>query len=347
MKRDISPSRFSTAVILLSLTSCLFIFSVCSENVHSVVFPPLDNIPRVSVEVMYETNYKLPDYPVIYTYPRTSNFSSVLGLEDLAKISGTLVQPDELFAKSSVRFLRNNHGKTKVKLSSSNAYSHGIIETTLNSYLTTILGDSFADMSSSSLKANESYYLFGHNYEGIWEELSSLYRSPPCHLCDKAGAKTPGLGGKNSGVSFHFHGPGFSEVIHGSKQWFLFPSQFSPLVTQLFHNNMTVVSWYDKFYPFFANETFRDEVINNRRSLPFLSSVCSEDSTDDDNTCSSSFLSDPTIENLLLLQPHLYECTIFPGEVLYFPSFWMHATLNRDDYNFFFSHFLDLQLMKE
>ena len=31
------------------------------------------------------------------------------------------------------------------------------------------------------------------------------------------------LGGYLSGVAFHFHGPGFSEVIHGSKQWFLFP----------------------------------------------------------------------------------------------------------------------------
>ena len=36
---------------------------------------------------------------------------------------------------------------------------------------------------------------------------------------------------------------------------------------------------------------------------------------------------------------------ISPGEVLYFPDRWMHATLNLDDYNVFVSVFIDLQLL--
>jgi hypothetical protein len=41
----------------------------------------------------------------------------------------------------------------------------------------------------------------------------------------------------------------------------------------------------------------------------------------------------------------LFECVIEPGEYLYFPSGWMHATLNLDSYNAFVSLFLDRQLM--
>lgn len=42
----------------------------------------------------------------------------------------------------------------------------------------------------------------------------------------------------------------------------------------------------------------------------------------------------------------LYECVLEPGEMLYFPDKWMHATLNLDSYNLFVSVFLDLQLIQ-
>lgn len=47
-----------------------------------------------------------------------------------------------------------------------------------------------------------------------------------------------------------------------------------------------------------------------------------------------------------LLRENLYECIIYPGDVLYFPAMWMHATLNLDPYNVFISLFIDVQLMK-
>lgn len=42
----------------------------------------------------------------------------------------------------------------------------------------------------------------------------------------------------------------------------------------------------------------------------------------------------------------LYECVLTPGEMLYFPDKWQHATLNLDPYNLFVSVFLDLQLLQ-
>ena len=42
----------------------------------------------------------------------------------------------------------------------------------------------------------------------------------------------------------------------------------------------------------------------------------------------------------------LQECTTGPGEMLYFPAKWMHATLNMSPYNVFVSLFIDLQLLR-
>lgn len=51
----------------------------------------------------------------------------------------------------------------------------------------------------------------------------------------------------------------------------------------------------------------------------------------------------PTLTN----DSDLLQCTLYPGDILYVPSFWSHATLNMDPYNFFVSLFLDLQLIKD
>ncbi len=43
----------------------------------------------------------------------------------------------------------------------------------------------------------------------------------------------------------------------------------------------------------------------------------------------------------------LQECELHPGEILYFPDKWMHATLNTDNYNVFASVFIDKQLLNK
>ncbi|XP_040446335.1 jmjC domain-containing protein 8 isoform X4 [Falco naumanni] len=51
--------------------------------------------------------------------------------------------------------------------------------------------------------------------------------------------------GSGSGVPFHWHGPGFSEVIFGRKRWFLYP----PDKTPHFHPNETTLAWLHHTYP--------------------------------------------------------------------------------------------------
>ncbi|XP_034640782.1 jmjC domain-containing protein 8 isoform X2 [Trachemys scripta elegans] len=93
--------------------------------------------------------------------------------------------------------------------------------------------------------------------------------------------------GSGSGVPFHWHGPGYSEVIFGRKRWFLYPPEKTPE----FHPNKTTLAWLLDTYPFLPPE---DRPV---------------------------------------------ECTIHPGEVLYFPDRWWHATLNLDT-SVFISTFL-------
>ncbi|XP_023584106.1 jmjC domain-containing protein 8 isoform X1 [Trichechus manatus latirostris] len=54
--------------------------------------------------------------------------------------------------------------------------------------------------------------------------------------------------GAGSGVPFHWHGPGFSEVIYGRKRWFLYPPEKTPE----FHPNKTTLAWFHDTYPTLA-----------------------------------------------------------------------------------------------
>jgi len=47
-----------------------------------------------------------------------------------------------------------------------------------------------------------------------------------------------------------------------------------------------------------------------------------------------------------LLPPPL-ECTIYPGDIIYFPDMWWHATINIDDYTAFVSTFVQDHLYVE
>ncbi|KAJ0000913.1 hypothetical protein NQD34_005933 [Periophthalmus magnuspinnatus] len=93
--------------------------------------------------------------------------------------------------------------------------------------------------------------------------------------------------GAGTGVPFHWHGPGYSEVIYGRKRWFLYPPDKPPH----FHPNISTLSWVTHTYPSLSPE-----------EAPL-------------------------------------ECTIQPGEVLFFPDRWWHATLNLDT-SVFISTFL-------
>ncbi|XP_061606072.1 jmjC domain-containing protein 8 isoform X5 [Phyllopteryx taeniolatus] len=84
--------------------------------------------------------------------------------------------------------------------------------------------------------------------------------------------------GPGTGVPFHWHGPGYSEVIYGRKRWFLYPPDEEPP----FHPNASTLAWLRDVYPRLPP-----------RQAPL-------------------------------------QCTVRPGQVLYFPTRWWHATLNLD-----------------
>ncbi|KAG7233727.1 hypothetical protein INR49_006648 [Caranx melampygus] len=130
-------------------------------------------------------------------------------------------------------------------------------------------------------------YFFGDNNFTEWQRLFDHYQPPPYGLPHSRGAFSFGIAGPGTGVPFHWHGPGYSEVVYGRKRWFLYPPDKEPH----FHPNRTTLSWVTETYPHLPED-----------EAPL-------------------------------------ECTIRPGEVLYFPDHWWHATLNLDT-SVFISTFL-------
>jgi hypothetical protein len=102
----------------------------------------------------------------------------------------------------------------------------------------------------------QSYYLFGNKGGDRFPELLESYRVPPFDATLRPDKKTYlslGLAGRNSGVPFHEHGPGWSEVLHGRKRWFLYPRDdpaplYDPL-TSTYENE-----WLREAYPTLSPE---------------------------------------------------------------------------------------------
>ncbi|XP_067317165.1 jmjC domain-containing protein 8 isoform X2 [Anolis sagrei] len=208
-------------------------------------------------------------------------------------------------------------GDHHIRLSTANTYSYQKVDLLFLEYVDQLLEPQDLDSLGS-----ETLYFFGDNNFTEWGSLFRSYTPPPFRIPGTTGAYSFGIAGSGSGVPFHWHGPGFSEVIFGRKQtrqhggddlqastlqpgvllqlgliwgesqsplhrWFLYPPEKMPE----FHPNRTTLSWLLDTYPFL-----------------------------------------PSWERPM-------ECTIHPGEVLYFPDRWWHATLNLDT-SVFISTFL-------
>ncbi|XP_054849636.1 jmjC domain-containing protein 8 [Eublepharis macularius] len=179
--------------------------------------------------------------------------------------------------KLSARF-----GDHLVRLSTANTYSYRKVDLPFQDYV-----DQLLEPQDRASLGSETLYFFGDNNFTEWGPLFQKYRPPPFRLPGTTGAYSFGIAGSGSGVPFHWHGPGYSEVIFGRKRWFLYPPEKTPE----FHPNKTTLSWLLDTYPFLP---------------PWERPV---------------------------------ECTVHPGEVLYFPDRWWHATLNLDT-SVFISTFL-------
>ena len=189
----------------------------------------------------------LPDRPVVYSLD-----DPVYKNRDLERLTSRL-------------YLLENHYSNAVIVSSSNAYSHDKSRTTLGEYIHSF--DEAVAVSASS-KANETFYLFGDNYGGIWKRMSASYEVASCRHCNKAGAKSCGLGGRNSGVSFHLHGPGFAEVLHGSKLWVLFAPQVGITDIPRFNPNVSMAEWVKVYESELALDSSRAPVEFDAESEP-------------------------------------------------------------------------------
>ncbi|XP_045141796.1 jmjC domain-containing protein 8 isoform X2 [Echinops telfairi] len=95
---------------------------------------------------------------------------------------------------------------------------------------------------------NDTLYFFGDNNFTEWAPLFQHYSPPPFGLLGTTPAYSFGIAGSGSGVPFHWHGPGFSEVIYGRKRWFLYPPEKTPE----FHPNKTTLAWLQDTYPALA-----------------------------------------------------------------------------------------------
>lgn len=178
--------------------------------------------------------------------------------------------------------LLQEFGDRMVRLSTANTYSYRKVDVPFQEFVEHLLRPQSLDVLGS-----DTLYFFGDNNFTEWRSLFQNYVPPPYTLPGTSGAYSFGIAGPGTGVPFHWHGPGYSEVVYGRKRWFLYPPEKAPN----FHPNKTTLSWVVDTYPSL-----------NQGDRPI-------------------------------------ECTIHPGEVLYFPDRWWHATLNLDT-SVFISTFL-------
>ncbi|XP_069342463.1 jmjC domain-containing protein 8 isoform X1 [Eulemur rufifrons] len=134
-------------------------------------------------------------------------------------------------------------GESVVRLSTANTYSYRKVDLPFQEYVEQLLHP----QDPTSL-GNDTLYFFGDNNFTEWASLFRHYSPPPFGLLGTTPAYSFGIAGAGSGVPFHWHGPGYSEVIYGRKRWFLYPPEKTPE----FHPNKTTLAWLQDTYPALA-----------------------------------------------------------------------------------------------
>lgn len=153
--------------------------------------------------------------------------------------------------------------------------------------------------------AADTWYLCNDN---LWPELLSLYDRPPLlrgggparslPISGPAGALSFGIGRSGSGLPFHFHGSQFVEVTQGRKRWFVAP----------FNVGLEL-----EFNPSLSSLVWLQSLTARAGSAPGAEAGGA----------------------LPRLPRGVMTCSQGPGETLYLPPRWWHATLNVGETVFF------------
>ena len=307
---SVSPECISVMLRIILVLALLwqvlaYFFGLLSgEKIHPVKLTKRCNIPKVYVEKNQEI--ELPTtHPVVYV------------MEEYGRNWKLLKQVQR-------KTLLKEHGFKDVQLTSSNAHSHGKKIMTLAEYVESMPTTAAESEDTPPARPPQCAAASVDGDADAFKELSALYTLPKCGAqCTEKGVggnvatTVSGVGGVGSGVSFHLHGPGFSEALVGKKRWFLYAPEYEPEGGFEAMVNTTVRSWVasDKF-----GSVHRRDQNKLDANDPFRLSYPAEE------------------ERPGTL--HFYDCTIGKDEILYFPSQWMHATLNVDPYTYFVSVFL-------
>lgn len=142
-------------------------------------------------------------------------------------------------------------------------------------------------------------------------ELEKDFKTPP-HFegFDNAATLEQGnawhmlsLGPSRSGLPFHVHGETWLGLVYGSKRWFIYPPGKGPHHTELesagWHPLLGVLEWFQNILPRLT------EISNNKKTHGI-------ETAHEKNFGSGSLL----------------QCVQAPGDVVYLPANWKHATLN-------------------
>uniref|UniRef100_A0A4W5QDN2 Jumonji domain containing 8 n=1 Tax=Hucho hucho TaxID=62062 RepID=A0A4W5QDN2_9TELE len=122
------------------------------------------------------------------------------------------------FSDNTVRFLCSKssllqeYGERMVRLSTANTYSYRKVDVRFEEFVDLLLRPQSLDTLGS-----DTLYFFGDNNFTEWHSLFENYKAPRYMLPHTTGAYSFGIAGPGTGVPFHWHGPGYSEIIYGRK----------------------------------------------------------------------------------------------------------------------------------
>ncbi|XP_069762309.1 jmjC domain-containing protein 8 isoform X2 [Narcine bancroftii] len=156
-----------------------------------------------------------------------------------------LSRNEKFRALCSKQRLLQEFGDRLVRLSTANTYSYQKVDVLFKDYIQHIMKPQSLDSLGS-----DTLYFFGDNNFTEWDSLFRTYIPPPFQLPGTKEAYSFGIAGAGTGVPFHWHGPGYSEIIYGRKHWLLYP----PDKTPEFHPNRTTLSWILDTYPYLSEE---------------------------------------------------------------------------------------------